>query len=719
MKPTAKSGIEAHRNSAASGEAVRLVLSLTAVAALLRLILAVSITSRAWGCDYLGLFGVLPALLFTALPILGVWLISLTDDHALETVRGRRLLVAGITLAALALCLFMPLGTAFYGDGGLLTPQVFRLAAGEAYDAGLFLNLKSSPLPGLLILGLAKAIPSVLNVLSLPLPSTAFYPFQGLSILLLLAGALLALRNGARDALRFAALFGTAYGVFFLGYVEFYLPVFLFLSFFLGGGERVLESRQSRFGVGLLFVLAILSHYSIAALIPAFLYLFFQHKSITRPRMLALAGAGFFIAWLAVYFAGGLYASDNRIIMPLIAPATPAGVQTYTLLSSYHLGDLANLLMLANPVAALAILVMLFHRRASGFFTSPVIVFHLLALTGFGLFLFFANTSLGLARDWDLTAPLGVIITSLAIALVRSTYPQEATRASLLLVASGILFAVPWYATHLSPALSARRFENILRLDSAHIYRDYALSGYEALRKYHQNAGNTAKDIALSRAKVEILDYPQHYLEFLTKLYTLVNTAPAEFDSQHAWLVARLQRRAEQLRQSGVDRDYSLSLGQIDSVAAHVAFHAFITRKEQTIRSDLAEISRLTGGRQTPVIIEGMERFDAKRYAEAVQSFREADSLGFRHPRFTLLYANALSIQSMSDEAIMVLEKALPRFPTDIPLLLALAKEYLRVNRNPARVVDLLEQAQGSGPNARQQQEIDAMLRYMDQRIAK
>ena len=203
--------------------------------------------------------------------------------------RLSRPLAAAILLALCCAFALLPMETFFYGDGGLLIPQIYLLSQGLEYDAGLLLNLKSSPLAGYLLVSTAEHAPDAYNLLGADLPETALYPFRWLSLIAFIpVGIMLLLEQDRKLALaQLLFVLGTAGSLFFFGYVEYYPLWFGLVTAFLLAGWQHMRSGKPLWLAVLWFVLAFAAHYATIALLPALLFIIFREHSFVTSLMAA------------------------------------------------------------------------------------------------------------------------------------------------------------------------------------------------------------------------------------------------------------------------------------------------------------------------------------------------------------------------------------------------------------------------------------------------
>ncbi len=609
-----------------------------------------------------------------------------------------------LVLLALAPPLLWPVQTYFYGDGGLLIPQIHRFSVDGTFDTQLLLNLKSSPLAGAMILLVMKAVPALGSAISMLMPEDALYPFRWISILCLAAVVIYILRvaRGRQRLDLLLVLAGTAGVLLYSGHVEFYTPVFAAVTVYMIAAERALTGKSALWPAALAFVIAVAAHYLALVLLPSLLLVAGMRTDSPRTDALRrrlrllrhpdlrhglLAGATIVAGWTVLYFIAGFADSPSRVVMPVAAQSSPAGTQAYTLFSAPHLLDMANLLLLLAPAAVVALLWIWIVRFREKKFGDEVEAFHAMNVVLVAGFAFFANASLGLARDWDLLSPLGIVLLLAALSLLRRRYDERAATAFAMI---SLLLMLPWTQLHRDADATAERFARIMQADEELMYGDYALSGYDALRKYRHREGDLAGEIALTRRMVELLDYPQHYRELTLMAQLLQPTDPSRTLALQTFMLGRLNDRATALKSASTVSDYSSSLPAIDSLAQAIGFLALGNGQYTAVEKLLGDIARQTrGGRSFPAI-EGLALYQQGAYAEAAARFTAAVGEDFSSPDMYLLFGNALALSRQYSASLSRFEEGVRKYPDDGMLRFTLGKYYARAGIQSSRAAELL-----------------------------
>jgi tetratricopeptide (TPR) repeat protein len=395
-------------------------------------------------------------------------------------------------------------------------------------------------------------------------------------------------------------------------------------------------------------------------------------------------------------------------MIPLSPVATEAGIQAYTAFSPEHLMDLVNIVLLLAPVPAFYIAAALLMKKRTSGKSDTVFRFHITVVLFFLAFLLFANTGFGLARDWDLAAPLGILLTVPAMRLAGIGGKRSNTDRSIMPLAM-LLSALPWLIVQLGDESSARRFERVVELDSDIMFADYALSGFEALRKHYVHSEEIDDEIRIEKRMVERLGYPEHYRLLLKSSLTLTPSQPERATEHLNWMLERLHKQISGLLDKRVDRDYAMSMEQADSISTAVAYQAYFFGLHPGLNGKFNELEKL--GLKTPgIVIKGMDAFAAERYQDALNLTKSAFERGFMTGKLAALHANSLLMLGRTAEAEASFDVALNRFPADPELRYLAAYGYLVKGINTARARRLLEEAAGMDATDELRAEINSLL---------
>ena len=630
----------------------------------------------------------------------------------------RFILLAGVLFIA---SILFPMGTFFYGDGGTFVTEIYKIGAQEAYTSSILFNVQSAPLAGALLHGFALLVPAAMHSLGMTLPETPMFAFTALSLLGVLVFVLVLYlqRNPIDRTMYLLLLCGTGAVLLFFSYAELYLPMFLAVVAFLFAAQRAMRGELSKWVAILLFIIAVAAHYSSISLLPALIFtLFAEHPLVVRlvgngRRLLMFWAASIGIIFV-LYVVLGFAQSESRIVMPMFDVSTPAGTQTYTLFSSAHLVDLVNLVFLLAAIPALFLTAMLLRRGSR----PCTVEFRLLSLAilYYAAFIFFANTSLGLARDWDIAAVLGAMMV-LLLPHIHTSEHEDSKRAGLFVVGlASIVYIIPWIAVNVHDDTAAKRFEAVMKLDDERMYGDYALSGYEALRKYYLHKEQYEDEGRVLERMTEIVGYPEQYR-------LLVNNILTQYDAnrEHSVGIAqrtvdRLGATARRLYDGGKERDYAISLGEVDSLMAGIATESITYSFMQEIFEDMRDLAEDTGLRLAYDILMGTGWYMDNKLAEAARALRSVWRSNFRDARIDGMYGSALWLSGEVEAGEAVINRSMQSYKEHPQFLFIVAITYLRLDIRHGVAKSILEHALSMNPpeNARAQiQDILGLLEHI------
>ncbi len=619
---------------------------------------------------------------------------------------------AGFLLLA---ALLFPMRTFFFGDGGTLISEVYKINALENYTSSVLLNLKSAPLAGGMLHALAVSIPASMIALGMTPPESPMFPFYALSLLGVAAlyVVLFFERDSRHRFLDIAFIVGSGAVVLLFSHVEMYLSVTLAITAFLLAGQRALKGEVSAAVVILLFVVSVLAHYMALALLPALLFVLGKRSGLISN--LTGSARALFLTWLAslvlivvLYWLLGFAASDSRIVMPLFDVSTDAGTQSYTLLSVAHLMDIGNVLLLLGALPLLFVITNTFTQPRTA--STQEQRFLWTALLYFGTFIFFANTSLGLARDWDIAAPLGIMFALLARHSFASA--EGGARRAIVGVAAlaSVAAVIPWVLVNVDDDAAALRFEEVMQLDESSMYGDYALSGYEALRKHYIHNGQLDKEALIIYRMIDRVGYAEQYrLMLVNSIARFTIDKKASMQSQ-LWMLDRLQRTADELILSGKDRNYSISRWEIDSLVAVIAVESITNATMREVFVPVRDMKHRAGLKLGHDILVGAGWYLDQKFPEAAEALRSVWESRFRDARVDGMYGSALSLSGMPDVGDAVFMEASQWHREHPQFLFFFAITQLQLNRNLGAAKTALEFALTSNPPEAVRSQISEIL---------
>ncbi len=199
----------------------------------------------------------------------------------------------------------------------------------------------------------------------------------------------------------------------FFGYVELYSALLFILALYVLISTLYLHSKIAFMFVPSAFGLLILVHYINILLLPSLVYLGYVEFKRSRFKHIAMSAA---IAAVAVALGILLLGEHVQNLKPpprstpllTLAPSPDDIYQAYTLLSGYHVIDLANLLMLLCP-AALYLSLLTFMKSRHSFMNSEATRTLFLGMMPVAGFFAIAKFDLPMAQDWDVPASYGYL----------------------------------------------------------------------------------------------------------------------------------------------------------------------------------------------------------------------------------------------------------------------------------------------------------------------
>ncbi|MFZ1731676.1 MAG: hypothetical protein WBQ23_15590 [Bacteroidota bacterium] len=529
-----------------------------AVLALLRLAAAQFPASRVWG---LNASAWLPLWLQIAIAAFGL-LAATPLLYGIFQLKGRiveklptKLFAVILALLAGALFWTFHMDTYFLGDGGSYLAEHFRYVRGLSVSNEVLFSTGSAPLTAWPLAQGAKLLWSMGGTLA-ENPQSVFWITGALAgiVYVLLAG-MFAKRYSDRGTERAAfivILLFTPAALFFFGYVEYYTFALVGILATVFLSIEAARGRLAPYWPMAALLLAAAFHLMSLVLLPGVLLALASRqekfRSLLTLRNVLLLAAAALAAGGVYYFASGVAFNGSRIILALQPFGEDGAVQNYTLLSSAHLVDILNMLLLTGA-PLLAVLPFL---RTKGW-DAPLLVglTHVL----FSLFLMlFGYTCFGMSRDWDVNAFFGVVLGVFVLALLRR---EEAPRRNYLLylAALGSIAAVlPWMLVNIDAGRSEQRFRDIMTLDDRNVTGDFALNGYEHLRKYYQSTADKANVAWAIQKKIEMVGYPNDFRQYA--LAVIEGIPAGERPARYAWIFTQLRGRLEKMQISGTDALY-------------------------------------------------------------------------------------------------------------------------------------------------------------------
>lgn len=322
--------------------------------------------------------------------------------------------------------------------------------------------------------------------------------------------------------------------LFFIGYVEFYLFVYLFGTLFVLVG--VMDSSTGRFPV--LATIAVLSamafHVSAAVFIPSYVFLvhswFARRSGKTLTVRTVILQYGLLLPVLGIIAYAWLI-SGNRIsfFIPFTADAS-----FLSLTSIRHITDVANHLVLLAlvPITVFLVTVLIAKQKIT---ESAVFFLLIAALCWVGLCI----TQYSFAHDWDIFALLGPIL-SVAAILFAARNAQVSLRRYLLVQCTvlPLVFVFPWIVVHLNREAALQRYEELSDSYIGLLPGPGIAGFYETLRSAAVEESDAEFEVAFIRKAIGVTEDPYEYIKLLRAIagsekmtQAMVNDVSASLDT--------------------------------------------------------------------------------------------------------------------------------------------------------------------------------------------
>jgi tetratricopeptide (TPR) repeat protein len=414
---------------------------------------AIPLGGRTWGFDaWRGLpkgGWVALAVAAAAAPFVGRWMPAGRGA-------GDRMFLWGVLAAGVAAFAGLRARAAFLGDGA----QVLALlASGEA------LPKATAPATWLLLGGLTRTLGGDPERAA-RIACLAVSIGSGIAFLLaawFLGGRLVETPRDRRLLLLLLAAGG--WSLQFFGYPETYAPLLAAVGAYALAGAWTARTGRGRGVAVLLAGWAAALHVVGLALLPSLLLLLTPARFAPRLRRARVAVPAAAAAVLLGALAVRAFADDLAVRLVFV-PLVPDrfGAAGYTLFSMPHLADIANLLFLLLPGAA----VLLAARRRAPADADPAAAFLGVLAISTAATAFVLDPKLGMPRDWDLLAFAGPpLAAAWALPLLSARADAAARRAVALAAVLGALVLVPRAITNADEHAAYVQFRRHLALDPA------------------------------------------------------------------------------------------------------------------------------------------------------------------------------------------------------------------------------------------------------------
>ncbi len=466
--------------------------------------------------------------------------------------------------------------------------------------------------------------------------------------------------------------------LYFFRYMEVYSLQYSVILLYLYFAYRFINTKASLLSTGLLLVAAALLHIQNALLLPSFILLYTLRKSDDKQnedkRRFFLR---FILISIPVFLAVYAYIEINFFnlhgIQNLFMPwKNFNGEIYYLLLGPEHLLDIVqeHLLVAGLPIFLIIGCVATSYRKIN--WKDPYLLFLFMALFYAEALIIGGNCAFGLARDWDISASIGITIALIAIHILKQVYQAGRLRVRPTAIVVPILVtafcgAVTWIGININERSASSRFEDLMETFTPLIDKRLAQLGYENLRKFYLRF-NPNDEIRTERKMIEILPRPPEFASAFRAAALSPNLITAESKSE----LVRIIRFAVH-----IPKDTNLKKLEVDTTQ-HMNIH---TAESMTI------------GDQFEDGLEMMHRdFGAITVNDAINL---ADTFIMLHPKLPYGYEargyTMLYYSNKIEASIPYFEKALEKDPGRTRSFLYLAVAHAR-SKNIIKAKDYFRQ---------------------------
>ncbi|MCK4655909.1 MAG: tetratricopeptide repeat protein, partial [candidate division Zixibacteria bacterium] len=301
----------------------------------------------------------------------------------------------------------------------------------------------------------------------------------------------------------------------FCGYVESYSIGYAFTLIYLLSGERFLRTGKGMMIAAISLAFAVSCHAANLILLPSFLILFWKwvssEKQGAERTVVPIAGiVAIAVPTFFVFFYHGWEPS-----IPSSPFVSIAGRHGYLLLSTNHILDMLNELMLVMPAGLVLLWSSLRGWRSLYESSNSRFWFLIVLVVPSLLFIIFVDPKLGFARDWDLFATSAAVL-AVAILLARLDLTRTFRSFEKAAVILAFVFLTSFLLVNRSEQSSTERFAYLLDIDT-----ERSPFGREILSNYHQSRGELESAIEQLRLALEVGDNKRHRNLIAGMLYDL------------------------------------------------------------------------------------------------------------------------------------------------------------------------------------------------------
>lgn len=328
----------------------------------------------------------------------------------------------------------------------------------------------------------------------------------------------------------------------FFGYPESYSFALFSLSCFLTISILFLRDKLSFLFVPLIYLGLLFAHYLNAILFPALLYLAALEYRKRGIKQLIIGAVCSTLVLLSILIAVEF---DFNRLYPRMAHAhylsltnVQDGFQAYTLFSTDHFIDLINYLILLAPSSACLFTFIFLKRKAFRSVASDEERFLMIGASAVVLVVFSMKFDLGLARDWDVAAPLSYLVGLFVIlSAIRIVRPVGMAALALIVLAAA-LNSLVWFTFNSTKTPGINRATAIM--DPRFIGPEGVYAATFHLSMAYHTIGDTGSMATLWRGYLR--DHPgdmRAYPHLIRSYMAVGNTGPEQIIATYDEWLAR------------------------------------------------------------------------------------------------------------------------------------------------------------------------------------
>ena len=468
----------------------------------------------------------------------------------------------------------------------------------------------------------------------------------------------------------------------FFGYVEVYSVLLFGLSLFFLIVTLFIKGRIHFFLVIICFIVMALSHLMSLILAPVMLYLGYLEYKRKGYKELTLS---FFIGVLVSIITILI----TQVNITTIANITPhsnflsigdsrAPYQAYTLLSIFHGTEILNMLALIAPLSFLFLGLGLYCRRNTKLF-HPFERVLLISTLLVVVFISAAKFDLGMAKDWDISASLMVIVSLCAIVLFLERNDERFLRSIHLATATIALTILPWFYLNSTVDDNVKRTESFM--DKRVLSREGHYLAMMHLTSHYRNL-NDIPNISRTMEKYLSL-YPTDVWVYHLYTRALIETG-SDKNPKTEEVFSRWLKLAP--NDSTVRQEYS-------SYALELGTSYYQEGRHDSARLQFEKAISLSPSSWVAYNNLGLVYFQQHDFVRALPNFQKSIQL---NPNYSTAYLNIAGVYSQTskiDSAIAVLKKVISFDSHNLLAYENLSKAYYQSGDKDEAIVILKEAA--------------------------